>query len=279
MTDNEAVELLHECLGEPIFCQQNDLETYSREILTRQSLLETLDGLPLAISQAGRFINALNIRLESYLELYTSSKREVMDMLSSDSQLQDTEKGSIRTTWTTSLNLLKEKVSKQGSSGDYYAAYCLLQLFAYFEPSDLNYEVIRFGVIGNNIPDWFRRTFSSKIRFFSVVRILLDLCLIDNNIPEGSYSMHRVVHDWLCAYVSVGADPELIRLAAAAISYSAPLVKTSRWFDEQQQLALHAVHIYPSLQNLSPGDFLVQYDKLNASDLLLNRCGSETWLV
>ena len=138
MTDSEAVELLHECLCEPMFCQQSDLETYSREILTRQVLLETLDGLPLVISQAGRFLNALNIRLESYLKLYSSSKREVMNILSSDSQLQDTEKGSIRTTWTTSLNLLKEKVLKQGFSGDYYAAYCLLQLFAYLEPSDLN---------------------------------------------------------------------------------------------------------------------------------------------
>lgn len=66
-----------------------------------------LDGLPLAISQAGRFINTVNLRLETYLKLYTSLKRDLLDMLSSNSDLQDTEKGSKRTTWTTSLNLLK----------------------------------------------------------------------------------------------------------------------------------------------------------------------------
>jgi len=267
MSDEEADKLLDECLGESVSCRQGGLATHNREALTRHALLKTLDGLPLAISQAGRFINALNLRLETYLELYSSSKREVMDMLSSDSQLQDSEKGSIRTTWTTSLNLLKEKASKQGPNGDYYAAHSLLQLFAYFETSDLRYDIIKFGLIGNDIPDWFRRTFSSKIRFFSVIKILLDLCLVDNNISEGSYSMHRVVHDWLCTYVSVGADLELLRLASAAISYSAPLYWTRHWVDEQQQLALHAVHIHQSLRNLSPGDFLVQYDKLTAPEL------------
>jgi tetratricopeptide (TPR) repeat protein len=232
-------------------------------------LLETLDGLPLAISQAGRLINTLNLKLETYLELYTSSKREVMDMLPSDSYFNDTEKSSIRTTWTTSLNLLKEKVSKQGPDGDYHCAYRLLQLFAYFDPSDLNYNIIRFGMIGNNVPDWFRTIFSSKLKFFSVITILLDLCLIDNSVSEGSYSMHRVVHDWLCTYVCRKTDRELLRPAVSAISYSAPLVMTDEWFVEQQQLALHAIHIFPRLLDVSPDDFLVQYDKMNTEELAL----------
>jgi hypothetical protein len=91
--------------------------------------------------------------------------------------------------------------------------------FAYFDPSDLNYNIIRFGMIGNNVPDWFRTIFSSKLKFFSVITILLDLCLIDNNVSEGSYSMHRVVHDWLCTYVCGKTDRELLRPAVSAISY------------------------------------------------------------
>jgi hypothetical protein len=269
MSEEEAVGLLDEILGESSSDQQRTWATRNQESPMTHELLETLDGLPLAISQAGRFINTLNLKLETYLELYTSSKREVMDMLSGDSHLHGAEKRSIRTTWTTPLNLLKEKASKQGPDGDYYAAYRLLQLFAYFEPSDLNYNIIRFGVIGNNVPDWFRRTFSSKLKFFGVVKILLDLCLTDNNVSEGSYSMHRVVHDWLCTYVCGETNRELLRLAVGAISYSAPLVMTNRWFEEQQQLALHALHILPRLQGLCPDDFLVQYDKMNTEELAL----------
>jgi len=269
MSEEEAAGLLDEILGESSSGQQRTWATRNQESPTTRELLRTLDGLPLAISQAGRFINTLNLKLETYLELYTSSKREVMDMLSSDSHLHDVEKSSIRTTWTTSLNLLKGKASKHGPDSDYHAAYRLVQLFAYFEPSDLNYNIIRLGVIGNSVPDWFRRTFSSKLKFFSVIKILLDLCLIDNNVSEGSYSMHRVVHDWLCTYVCGETNRELLRLAVGAISYSAPLVKTHWWFWEQQQLALHALHILPRLQDLSPADFLVQYDKMNTEELAL----------
>jgi hypothetical protein len=145
----------------------------------------------------------------------------------------------------------------------------LLQLFAYFEPSDLKYEIIRFGIIGNNIPDWFRRTFSSKVKFFGAVKVLLDLCLIDNSISEGVYSMHRVVHDWLCTYVCWETNRELVRLAVGAISYAAPLYLTWEWFEERQQLALHALHILPRLKDLSPNDFLVDYDKMTEEELCM----------
>jgi hypothetical protein len=269
MTGEEAVNLLDEILGESSSYQQRTWVTRNQESPMMHELLQTFGGLPLAISQAGRFISTLNLKPETYLELYTSSKREVMDMLPSDSYFHDTEKSSIRTTWTTSLNLLREKVSKQGPDGDYHCAYRLLQLFAYFDPSDLNYNIIRFGMIGNNVPDWFRTIFSSKLKFFSVITILLDLCLIDNNVSEGSYSMHRVVHGWLCTYVCGKTDPELLRPAVSAISYSAPLVLNNEWFEEQQQLALHAIHILPRLFDLSPDDFLVRYDKMNKEELAL----------
>jgi hypothetical protein len=269
MSGQEAINLLDEILGESSSGLQRTWLTQNRESPVMHELLETLDGLPLALSQAGRFINTLNLKLETYLELYTSSKREVMDMLPSDSYLNDAEKSSIRTTWTTSLNLLREKVSRQGPDGDHHRAYRLLQLFAYFHPSDLNYNIIRFGMIGNNIPDWFRTLFSSKLKFFNAITILLNLCLIDNNITEGSYSMHRVVHDWLCTYVCGETDRELLRVAVSAISYSAPLVLTDQWYVEQQQLALHALHIFPRFSNLFPEDFLVRYDKFNTEELAL----------
>jgi NB-ARC domain len=267
MTKAEAIELLDQTVGMPLWCQQSPWANPGQESPATRQLLETLGGLPLAISQAGRFINTLNLKLETYLELYTSSKREVMDMLSSDSYLYDSEKSSIRTTWTISLNLLKERAAKETPDGPHYAAYHLLQLFAYFLPSDLNYNIIQFGLIGNDIPDWFRKTFSSKVRFFGVIKILLDLCLIDNNIFEGSYSMHHVVHDWLCNYVCKETNRDLLRLAVGAISYAAPLVLTNAWGEEQQQLAVHALHIFPRLQGVSLDDFFVRYDKMSIEDL------------
>ena len=233
MSNEEAVALLNQALGDSsLGLPQPWASGYQTSAW--HALLKTLDGLPLAISQAAQFMNTLNLRPETYLNLYSSCKRDVIDMLSVDSHVVDAEKSSIRTTWTTSLNLLKDKASKQGPDGQFFAAYHLLKLFAYFEPSDLNYDILRFGVIGNNIPEWFQRTLSSKLKFFAAIKVLLDLCLVDNNVTEGSYSMHRVVHDWLCAYVCAETDRDLLRLAVGAISYAAPLILTNSWYEEQQ---------------------------------------------
>jgi hypothetical protein len=39
-----------------------------------RNLLESLAGLPLALSQAGRFISSLKLDVEEYMDLYNSSK-------------------------------------------------------------------------------------------------------------------------------------------------------------------------------------------------------------
>jgi hypothetical protein len=44
---------------------------------------------------------------------------------------------------------------------------------------------------------------------------------------------------------------------------------TNEWFVEQQQLALHALHIFPRLLDVSSDEFLVQYDKMNTEELAL----------
>ncbi|KAK5659057.1 hypothetical protein OQA88_1144 [Cercophora sp. LCS_1] len=258
MTNEEASALLQHCAG-------GMARSSGRK--STPALLSTLDGLPLAIAQAGRFIRTLNVSPESYLQTYGSERREIIDSLSAESSLQDADKGSIRTTWNISLKILQDKVSKHGSKSNHFAAYRLLQLFAYFHPSDLSFDTLRRGLVSNSIPMWFRNTFASKLRFLGVVRILLDLSLIDNNTTEGSYSMHRVVHDWLCLYAACDRDPELLRLAVSAVSFSAPLVLTRLWAEDQQQLALHAVQLLPRLDNFDPLDFLVRFDRLSGQDL------------
>jgi hypothetical protein len=97
MSEEEAVALLGQIMGNPLSYQQRTAPNFQQK-RPRIELLETLDGLPLAILQAGQFINILNLTVETYIELYSSSKRDVMDMLSSDVSLHDAEKSSIRTT-------------------------------------------------------------------------------------------------------------------------------------------------------------------------------------
>src|SRR5690242_20105370 len=104
---DEASNLLDEYVG-------NDLEgprpSHSELPGAKTALLRKLDGLPLAISQAGRFIHSMNLRLSTYLELYTSSKCEVMDLLPDGFCCSaDSTRNSIRTTWSIPLDRLRKK--------------------------------------------------------------------------------------------------------------------------------------------------------------------------
>lgn len=254
MNNHEASTLLQHCAEEM---------TGTGESRSTPALLTTLDGLPLGIAQAGRFIKTLNVSSESYLQMYGSERREVMDFLSAEASLQDADKGSIRTTWNLLLKILLDKISKHETDSNNFSAYRLLQLFAYFHPSDLSFETLRRGLVGNWIPSWFRNTFTST----TVPRGRADSArpILDRQQSDRrSYSMHRVVHNWLCLYAACDPDPELLRLAVSAVLFGAPC--------SDQALGEKPATIGPCLRRLDkydPLDFLVRFDKPSGEDLVI----------
>jgi tetratricopeptide (TPR) repeat protein len=212
-------------------------------------LVEDLGGLPLAISQAGKLMKSIGVDVSEYLELYKTSKRKVIDMLQPESMPSDPERASIRTTWTTSINILKQRMVDENETGPHRCAYRLLHLFAYFDPTDLDYSLLKNGMLVNNAPAWVSKVFESKLDFYSTAKILLDLSLIDNTNSSGVYSMHRVVFDWLCTYEAHETEPELLNVAAAAIAWACPVSYVPLlWAETQQRLILHANVLGPRIR-------------------------------
>ena len=168
---------------------------------------------------------------------------------------------------------LREKATAgHGDSNDHFTAYRFLTLFTYFDPIDINYEILRRGLIGHNVPEWFRSAMTSRLRFLRIMKILLDLSLVENNLAEGSYSIHHIVHDWLNSYVTMDTDNELLRLAVSAVAFSAPIVLTSAWRYEAQRAIIHAVHLYPRLlssPDFDPVDYFIEYSKMDDETLAL----------
>jgi tetratricopeptide (TPR) repeat protein len=139
---------------------------------------------------------------------------------------------------------------------------------AYFEPTDYDYDILEKARLVNTVSPWLRQVFDSKLDFYSIVKILLDLSLLDKTSSSGSYSMHRVVYDWLCTYIAHETDDELLNLAASAIAWSCPNTYTPLvWAEEQQRLILHANILYPRLKNASFKVLPVYYDLLKEADL------------
>ena len=245
------------------------------EAAAKLKLVGDLGGLPLAISQAGKLMKSLGINVEEYLELYKYSKRKVIDMLLPEALHNDPERASIRTTWTTSVNILKQRMANELDTGPHRCAYRLLHLFAYFDPTDLDYRLLKNGKLIDNAPSWVSKVFESKLDFYSTVKILLDLSLIDKTNSSGVYSMHRVVFDWLCIYEAHETEAELLNVAAAAIAWACPVAYVPlQWAESQQKLILHANVLCMRLRGRGPLVRPVWYDQPSNADLEL---AAELW--
>lgn len=245
------------------------------EAAAKLKLVGDLGGLPLAISQAGKLIKALGIDVEEYLELYKFSKRKLIDMLLPEALHNDPGRASIRTTWTTSVNILKQRMANEPETGPHRCAYRLLHLFAYFDPTDLDYRLLKNGKLVNNAPAWIKKTLESKLDFYSTVKILLDLSLIDKTNSSGVYSMHRVVFDWLCIYEVYETEAELLNIAAAAIAWACPVTYSPlQWAESQQKLILHANVLCLRLCGRGPLVRPVWYDQPSKADMEL---AAELW--
>src|SRR5205085_1725773 len=95
-----------------------------------EAIVTTLDGLPLALDQAGVYIEETGCSLADYLRLYQTRRKELMDWPSSLSS--DTPEKTIATTWSLSF----QKVEKANR-----AAAELLRLCAFLAPDAIPVEI------------------------------------------------------------------------------------------------------------------------------------------
>ncbi|RKK23966.1 hypothetical protein BFJ66_g17284 [Fusarium oxysporum f. sp. cepae] len=92
-------------------------------------LLELLDGLPLALAQAGSYLRETGIDVASYVRIYHEQWDELMGSRNVSSRpLLDYEQGSVRTTWTVSFR----EIERQSTD-----ATNLLRLWAFLDNKQL----------------------------------------------------------------------------------------------------------------------------------------------
>ena len=94
------------------------------------SLVTRLGGLPLAIVQAGRFMQEIGTNCQDYLGLYQTSWSELRVGVP---RMRDYASGSVQTTWMISYDHIQRLDP---------AAAKLLQLWAYLDHQDLWFELL-----------------------------------------------------------------------------------------------------------------------------------------
>ncbi|KAK5651716.1 hypothetical protein OQA88_11785 [Cercophora sp. LCS_1] len=138
MTEDESRGLLnHYTSVGPDSLAAADLSDFedmpSRRVYLEQqiTLVERLEGLPLALAQAGSFLKTTRMSLADYLDLYETPRRQLLE---SHHRIfatgEESVRGNIRTTWSLSLQDLEQRATP-GNKYDH--ALRLLRLITFFD--------------------------------------------------------------------------------------------------------------------------------------------------
>jgi tetratricopeptide (TPR) repeat protein len=158
-------------------------EASEDDIALARSITEKLDGLPLALDQAGAYIVETSHDLARYLALY---EREKTTLLGRRGRSAGTHPDSVRVT----LSLAFEKVTQQCP-----AAQDLLYLFAFLHPDAIPVEVIEQGAEILDGP--LQKLATDVVEQDEAITTLLDYSLVHYGSSRIMLSMHRMVQSML----------------------------------------------------------------------------------
>jgi len=140
------------------------------------TLADALGDLPLALEQAGAYMDATRRSLSDYLKIFTDRKNELWDRAGPPLDYPDT----VATTWNIAFDEVKQ-ISSPGAD--------LLKLCAFLAPDDIPVELLNSGV--QYLPESLVAVASDPLAFDDAVDPLRRYSLVE--ITAESISVHRLV--------------------------------------------------------------------------------------
>jgi tetratricopeptide (TPR) repeat protein len=149
------------------------------EINEAGNIVVALDHFPLALDQAGAYIEETKCRFGDYLEAYQNHRKA---LLARRGKQATNYPDSVATTWSLSF----QKVEQQSP-----AAAELLRLFAYLSPDRIPEELIKDGAA--HWSPLLQRAASDLFTFHQMIEELLKFSLVKRRVEEQMLSIHRLV--------------------------------------------------------------------------------------
>jgi tetratricopeptide (TPR) repeat protein/transcriptional regulator with XRE-family HTH domain len=192
MEQNEGIRLLL-CRAK-LLAPGNPIDLVSEQERTQaQGIVKAMDGLPLAIDQAGAYIEETGCGLANYLELYRTHRQ---DLLLRRGTLSSEHPESVASTWA--LSFLQVEQSN-------LAAADLLRLCGFLDPDAIPEEILTEGasLLGSILGP----VASDPLQLNAAIQVLRRYSLIKRNIEAKLLSVHRLVQ----AVLKDGMDDQLQR--------------------------------------------------------------------
>ena len=194
-------------------------------------LLQLLDGLPLAIAQAGSYMRETQCSLAEYLESYEQNWSNLMETTEVSEVLTDYQNGSVWTTWTVSYKQIR-KFNE--------AAANLIQLWGLLSPKDFWFDIIMSwrDFTRKDKPDWIQKL-STRTEFAKVMGILVSYSLVERKMDSDGYFMHPVLHHWVQHAFPVEYNFSFACLAFQLVAENVPSKTCREYVPVQRRLRPH----------------------------------------
>ena len=198
--------------------------------------MNLLQGLPLAIDQAGSYMRETGTNALQYMKVYKETWGELKTH-QHHFAIQEAEAPSILTTWTISFNELQEKCQEAAN---------LLILWEFLDNQDIWYELFTPALdsdLANELPNWFLQCVGNQFEFKKCTRFLIRYSFMIANIESLSFSVHSVLHLW-CFHNSDKRKTEIAWLAIMVVASAVPIESDVDHSLLERRLLPHCNRVY-----------------------------------
>lgn len=180
-----------------------------------EAIVEELDGLPLALDQAGAYIEETQCGLSAYLALYRKHRSRLLDRRG---KLSAGHPEPVTNTWSLSF----QRVAAADA-----AAEELLYLLAFLNPESISEEMLVKGSaeLGSTLGP----IVADPLNFNDIIELLLHYSLINRSAEEHSLSIHRLVQAVLRDEMDSRLTSTWAERAVRAVNRAFPEVEQSTW--------------------------------------------------
>jgi tetratricopeptide (TPR) repeat protein len=187
----------------------------STDRATARSICEELGGLPLALDQAGAFIEESQSSLADYLHIYRARRSE---LLSERGGLIDDHREGVSTTWSLSFKKVEEKNP---------AAADLLRILAFVHPEAIPEEIITQG--SSHLGSGLQKVARDPLLLSQAIAALLAYSLVRRDPEAKTLSIHRLVQAVLRDAMDDKTRKQWAERAVRSVNAVFPEVEFKTW--------------------------------------------------
>ena len=180
-----------------------------------EAIVKEMDGLPLALDQAGAYIEETSCGLSGYLDLYQSYRSE---LLKRRGDLVSDHPESVATTWDISFKKIEEANP---------AATELLRFCAFLHPDEIPEELFTKGA--SELEPRLQIIAEDLFELNTVIREILKFSLLRRNSSTKTLNIHRLVQAVLKDDMNNSTQRQWVERAVRVVNQALPRVEFPEW--------------------------------------------------